>query len=267
MISLKDGSPASPWGVNASDNPDLQLSDYPSLDPYDIKNIPNVVTCGKINELKGGAETDPDGWTIFSPLANLLGQIGFIKLEEDLMGHSAGEMIPYGKYYTLSVIDTRNKLLEDRTLNLPIPKASGSTSETSNLDTLLVEVTTLLGNGGKSLYYPSLSRAYAYQPIQKDGMKDEFKTHHWFLPTAGELMRACYHVYKGVTAEDIGKEDAIFAKAISKGIMTNFGDNLYYRTSSENSKTSTQLVKPLASPSSVGGNKQGSYHLRYICAF
>ena len=267
MISLKDGRPASPWGVNTSDNPDLQLNDYATLDPYDIKNIPNVSTSGKVEDLKGGSEVDPDGWTVFSPLANLLGQIGFVKLEENLMEHLAGEMIPYGKYYTLSVIDTRNKLLEDSALSLPIPKATETTSETSNLDSILVEVSSLLGNGAKSLYYPSLSRAYAYQPIQKEGLKDEFKAHNWFLPTAGEIMRACYHISKGVTQDDIGKEDAIFAKAISKGIMLNFGNNLYYRTSSENSKTSTQLARPLPTPSSVGGNKQGSYHLRYMCAF
>ena len=174
--------------------------------------------------------------------------------------------MPYGKYFTLSVIETRNKLLQDSALNLPIPQGTATLTETSVLDTLISEASTTIGSGAKSLYYPAFSQAYAYQPTQKEGLKDEFKAHNWFLPTMGEIMRFGYYISKGTTASDIGKEEAVLAKAMSKGILSNFS-TYYYRCSGEIDSTNTVIIRFLSSLRVTASLKSVDYDIRYICAF
>ena len=268
MMSLRNGKTGQSWGVNTTDNPDLVLNDEIDLNPYDIKNIPNVAASGNFSGMKGGAETDPEGWTIYSPSVNQMGQIGFIELTQDLMGYKKGTMMPYGKYFTLSVIETRNRLLQDSALNLPIPQGTSTLTETSVLDTLLSEVSANMGSGAKSLYYPAFSQAYAYQPVQKEGLKDEFKAHNWFLPTMGEWMRFGYHLSMGTSASDVGKEDAILAKAISKGILSNLTSSQYYRCSGETDSSRTVVIRFLSSLGLSSNTKANTaYYIRYMCAF
>jgi hypothetical protein len=268
MIALKNVDTGHTWGVNTTDNPDLVLTDEIDLNVYNIKNIPNANASGNIDSLKGGQETDPDGWTIFNPNSNALGQIGFIELTEDLMEHKKGDMIPYGKYYTLSVIETRNRLLRDRSLNLPIPQATQNMTESTVLDNLLSSVSSSMGATAKSLYYPALSKAYSFQPTQNAELKDEFKAHNWFLPTMGELMRFAYHISKGVKAEDIGKAEAVLAPTISGGLLDAMGSYTYFKSSSEGSSSAqngTMRYTPLVL---VAANKNTNTQvLRYCCTF
>ena len=118
------------------------------------------------------------------------------------------------------------------------------------------------------MYYPAFSQAYAYQPTQKEGLKDEFKAHNWFLPTMGEIMRFGYYISKGTTASDIGKEEAVLAKAISKGILSNFTSSQYYRCSGEVNSTTAVIIRFLSSLGVTTSNKNNTaYYIRYICAF
>lgn len=267
MVALSNGSAGYSWGVNTTDNPDLVLTDEIDLSVYDIKNIPNAGSSGKLSSLKGGQETDPDGWTIFNPNSNALGQIGFIELTEDLMGHKKGDMIPYGKYYTLSVIETRNRLLRDSSLNLPIPQATQNTTESTSLENLLSSVSSSMGTSAKSLYYPALSKAYSFQPTQNAELKDEFKAHNWFLPTVGELARFGYYTSKGVKAEDIGKDEAVLAPAISGKVLYNTGA-VYIRTSSEVNSNASPMMRVDGQLGILSQSKSTTvYNLRYYCAF
>jgi hypothetical protein len=267
MVSLSNAGTGYSWGVNTKDNPDLVLTDEVDLNVYDIKNIPNANASGSIASLKGGQETDPDGWTIFNPNSNAYGQIGFVELTEDLMEHKKGDMIPYGKYYTLSVIERRNRLLRDSSLNLPIPQATQNTTESTSLANLLSSVSSSMGATAKSLYYPIFSKAYAFQPTQNSELKDEFKAHNWFVPTAGELARFGYYISKGTGTGSIGNEEAVLAPAISGGVLYGAGA-AYIKTSSENGAYSCMMLRVDSQLLALSIEKARTVdNLRYYCAF
>lgn len=251
MASLSDvGNIA--WGVNKTDNPDIVLNEQFDLSIYDIVGIPNVPITGNYNSLKNA-----DQWNSFDPSSNALGQIGFVTLTENILEHKKGDSIPFGKYYGLKIIDTRNKLLSDSALSLPIPEATETATESSVLSNLMSSVSASIGSGARMLYYPAASYAYAYQPTYRDDIKEEFKAHNWFVWTAGEMVRFGYHYSQ--SQEIIPAKNVGVLKSLSTG---------YVSCISESADPSKTLMVRLTGwvTSTVAKNSAGYPH-RYVCAF
>ena len=106
-------------------------------------------------------------------------------------------------YYTASIIDTRNKLLSDTNLSewglrKPEKNYGGSNiNEYNDLHSLLTETYTKFGESRYThLYYPLVSGCYAYQPIYNSTILEKYKAHNWFVPTAGDILRIGYYLYK-----------------------------------------------------------------------
>ena len=251
MASLSDvGNIA--WGVNKTDNPDIVLNEQFDLSIYDIVGIPNVPISGNYNSLKNA-----DQWNSFDPSANALGQIGFVTLTENILEHKKGDSIPFGKYYGLKIIDTRNKLLSDSALSLPIPEATETATESSVLSNLMSSVSASMGSGARMLYYPAASYAYAYQPTNREDLKEEFKAHNWFVWTAGEMVRFGYHYSQ--SQEIIPAKDLGVLKSLSTGYVSCISE------STDPSKT--LMVRLLGWVASSTAKNSASYPHRYVCAF
>ena len=251
MASLSDvGNIA--WGVNKTDNPDIVLNEQFDLSIYDIVGIPNVPISGNYNSLKNA-----DQWNSFDPSSNALGQIGFVTLTENILEHKKGDSIPFGKYYGLKIIDTRNKLLSDSALSLPIPEATETATESSVLSNLMSSVSASMGSGARMLYYPAASYAYAYQPTYRDDIKEEFKAHNWFVWTAGEMVRFGYHYSQ--SQEIIPAKDLGVLKSLSTGYVSCISE------SADPSKT--LMVRLWGWVASTVAKNSASYPHRYVCAF
>jgi hypothetical protein len=251
MASLSDvGNIA--WGVNKTDNPDIVLNEQFDLSIYDIVGIPNVPITGNYNSLKNA-----DQWNSFDPSANALGQIGFVTLTENILEHKKGDSIPFGKYYGLKIIDTRNKLLSDSALSLPIPEATETATESTVLSNLMSSVSASMGSGARMLYYPAASYAYAYQPTYREDIKEEFKAHNWFVWTAGEMVRFGYHYSQSneiIPAKDLG-----VLKSLNTGYISCISE------SADPSKT--LMVRLLGWVASTVAKNSAGYPHRYVCAF
>lgn len=251
MASLSDVANIA-WGVNTTDNPDIVLNEQFDLSVYDIVGIPNAPISGNYSNLKNA-----DQWNTFDPSSNALGQIGFVTLTENILEHKKGDSIPFGKYYGLKIIDTRNKLLSDSALSLPIPEATETATESSVLSNLMSSVSASMGSGARMLYYPAASYAYAYQPTYRDDIKEEFKAHNWFVWTAGEMVRFGYHYSQ--SKEIIPAKDLGVLKSLSTG---------YVSCISESADPSKALMVRLQGwvASTFVKNNAGYPH-RYVCAF
>lgn len=251
MASLSDvGNIA--WGVNQTDNPDIVLNEQFDLSIYDIVGIPNVPISGNYSSLKNA-----DQWNSFDPSSNALGQIGFVTLTENILEHKKGDSIPFGKYYGLKIIDTRNKLLSDSALSLPIPEATETATESSVLSNLMSSVSASIGSGARMLYYPAASYAYAYQPTYREDIKEEFKAHNWFVWTAGEMVRFGYHYTQ--SKEVIPAKDLGVLKALSTGYVTCISESA--------DPTKALMVRLQGWVTSTYLKNNTAYVHRYVCAF
>lgn len=255
MVALADYA-AAKWGINTGDNPDLVL-DNSEVSPYDIVDIPNSTTYAAFGSLRSGSDVDKDGWAIF-PSNNVSSQIGFVQLNRDLLEHKKGDYIPYGKYFTMCIIETRNAVLSDTSLNLPIPQKSDAITENVSLTNAMNEVATSINSGAQSLYFPLVSRAYAYEPTSKEGLKDEYKAHNWFLPAMGELQRFIY-LMKAVDGFDALK------KAIDKGLLSGLGSWVW--TSTEARADRVYALRASTLQVSYYAKNTSNYTGRFVCAF
>lgn len=239
MSSLANICTSQYWGIYSSLS--VNLEDNPDLSYVDIKNIPNLAyPSASFSGLRDEVSGDPDGWKFFDPLSNTLGQLGWMTVETPIGRFKKGDIVPYGQYYTECVIDARNKVLSDSAYNLPIPTKNETTTESNSLTTLLSQVSTSLGATYKALYYPYASYAYAYCPTTKEGLKDEYKEHNWWLPTMGELARIAYyhHEYRFHT----GSEYDILTPAINNKVMSGYTNNAHYMTINEIGQDSVQIL-------------------------
>lgn len=227
------------WGLHqASDNngfTDIELQDAPL---YPIYNIPTM-----IDKANRGLATnyitpdtyrdettsgDPDGFKILET-ETAVGEIGFEALSASLGGYPEGKKLPYGLINTLRIIAHRNTILSDSAVNLQQPQQVGTVSPYQYLLQLMSDVVT--DNGGlakyRQFYYPAASLCNCYEPVVKAGetLADCFKIGKWFLPSAGELARICWWHRQGY---DQTNPDAIFAKAVTNGIMTAMSNTWYW---------------------------------------
>lgn len=166
--------------------------------------------------------------TLTSELAKLAGS-----------GYKEGDIVNSGYAKTLKVIAHRNDLLNNNIIgangeviyekgSLPLPSASGGTTEIKALGTLIDQLRTWAADEDglydqypekwQQLAYPFVSACYAYQPTQDlnegEVLSDKFKAHNWFAPTEGLLARILWFVKHGAN----GGFD-VFKYARDKGIL------------------------------------------------
>ena len=168
----------------------------------------------------------------------------------------------------LKIIQHRNKILEDSGVNLPIPEATDLYTEQSMLTQYIADVIANNENLSKyqQFYYPAASKCYAYQPTVKAGeeLANKFKSHNWYIPSVGELMRMYWHARQGVNYDD-DKIGAIFQKAIDAGILKDFS-NSWYWSSSEYSQGYSWYVY-FSNGYFNGNGKVSSGMVRAVAAF
>ena len=265
MVSLNDSTTPLSWGINQTDNPGFALIDNPDFNVYDLAALPNqTASLGSWDAMRDSNQ--PDGWKKWDA-TSALSKIGFYQIPANLMGYKKGDYLPYGLYYTLCVIEARNKVLQDSAVSMPIPEAKDGLTEKQSLEQLMNNIASNYDAGAKSLYYPQLSYAYAYVPTTHSKLIDKFKEHNWFAPTAGELARFGYHYGQGVNSAATSKPLAIFANAVIKGIMGTCTSSNKYGTCSENGSNRLVGNVPNVGWSSITKKESESRRFRYMCAF
>ena len=186
--------------------------------------------------IPGRASEAPVVWK--ASVNNSLTRYGFVELSSDILNQNEGETIPLGQYETMCAIRHRNKILRDSGINLPVPAASATETESECFKRLLAEANKTPGNGYQ-YYFPIFSLAYAYEPKVKEGeaLSDRFKAHNWFVPAPGDLGIVAWH---GKQTEGV---DAIFAKAKTLLAMSFDGGNYNWRsTTGQNDNASAHIL-------------------------
>lgn len=234
--------PSTNWGCHSATQ-SITLQDYPNLSIFDIDGIPNIsrVSTKKYSALRDEISGDPDGWKIFDVNTQSEGHIGWMTVKKEKGRFKEGDEVPYGQYYTECVIDTRNKILNDSGINLPIPQKSGNISEKTSLDNCLANVQELMGTAYRGLYYPAVSYCYAYCPTTRADLDERFKEHNWWMPTFGEFIRAGYYYTQTRNPNNSTMPNPlnIFQNIINKGLMPTWPQT-YELTTTETNKDTVQ---------------------------
>lgn len=270
MMGLKYAHTSALWGCTSAAI-SITLNDTPELSIYDITGIPNITnkTISSYMGLRDEVNGDADGWKVFNASNQHEGSIGWFTVIRQVGRFKAGDKIPYGQYYTECIIDTRDKVLSDSAINLPIPMATEAVSEKESLDICLDAVALSMGAAYKALYYPAASYCYAYEPDVKN-LADKFKAHNWWAASYGELVRAYFYYNQTKDPDKANNPFNIYEKGIELGLFAGW-INTYEFTSSENSKDAS--YGPIGyyakydqiQASSKGKNSTG--HIRPICKF
>lgn len=216
------------WGVDSATFPSLKLADDDSFDLFDLPNDNSTYTNGPLND------TTTSYIEVDGRLKYLSSNILTANKEYDL--YAVGDMIPAGLWNTLSIINARNKLLTDSSVNREIPAARNDMTEAAILEEYMRRFVELNGNDNNyaQYYFPHASRAYAYEPSVKDGeeLAEKFKAHHWWLPSGGEMK-----------AYMIAGNTGLFDKNIKDGYLT-FNKN-WTISSSESYSTNLKRIGAL----------------------
>jgi hypothetical protein len=145
--------------------------------------------------------------------------------------YSVGDKIPFGKFNTLAIINTRNQVLNDSAFSdfATIPFVNSVDGEDKHLEYEMLETifdsilstqhiidNTYLLN----IYYPCASYCYGYAPykqLKTNHVLDErFRTHKWWLPSFGELIRLGYFMNASKNITEENKELNIFGPILDK---------------------------------------------------
>ena len=186
---------------------------------------------------------DADGWKVFNASTQCEGSIGWFTVIRPVGRFKAGDKVPFGQYYTECIIDTRDKILSDSAINLPIPAATDTISEKESLDICLDAVTSSMGAAYKELYYPAASYCYAYEPDVKN-LADKFKAHNWWAASYGELIRAYFYYNQSKDPDKANNPFNVYEKGIQLGLFDSW-INTYEFTSSENSGNIIRSYGPI----------------------
>lgn len=191
------------WGISYTDKLELNTG------TYQVRDVPNLTNASAaINMITRANYCDAsnaDGFAYFSE-GTTPAQIGMKSLNGTFNGISgvipAETPVPYGLYNTIQILRHRDIILNG--LNMPIPSKENpnNISVLAHLKKLLEDIAAN-GKQYRQLYYPSTSACYYYEPtVAKDTtLAERFTTGHWWLPSAGELMRFAYY-YKLTTLYD-----------------------------------------------------------------
>ena len=270
MMGLKYAHKSVFWGCS-NDAISITLNDTPNLSIYDITGIPNIQqkSVSLFSALRSATGGDADGWKIFNASTQHEGSIGWFTVIRPVGRFKAGDKVPYGQYYTECIIDTRDKLLSDSAINLPIPAATETITEKESLDICLDAVALSMGAAYKALYYPAASYCYAYEPDVKN-LADKFKVHNWWAASYGELIRAYFYYNQTKDPDKANNPFNVYEKGIELGLFDGW-INTYEFTSSE--QASNASYGPIGYYSkydhiqSSSKNKNTNGHIRPICKF
>ena len=253
----------------------ITLADNPSISVYNVAGLIDATTPTTTLEGLRSSSTS-DGWANLDGNSNQAGQIGWKVLTKNELGYKIGDSLPWGKYNQLHILALRNEVLNDSNFNLPIPEPLGELSESSVLTSYMSEAVSLFGKGYDALYYPAASRCYAYVPATKEGTLDKFKSHNWWMPSYGELMRIAYYYrqYKTSSTNTESNPLNIFRGAILAGVFSDFGSATAYGSSAEpGTNASSQIYRVTVNNSSgnwggAGGtSKATATRILAICEF
>lgn len=271
----------------------ITLQDNETYNVYDIQSIANITSSGLKNNIANNSPwyVHPDNYLdedtvdgFVDPVNNtgaadgLASSINGRTGKEDLTAelavlsrsYKAGESVPVGLVKTLKIIQHRNKILEDSSVDLPIPQASETMTETGHLNYLIQEVVSAEGhkNAYRQFYYPAASLCYAYQPSVKEGeiLNDKFKSHNWWLPSSGELARMYWHSKQGPSYPDDARIGPIFKHGVDDGVFNDFPAS-YHWDSTEYSSNRAWFVAFGSGNFFYGVGKDGRLVVRAVAAF
>lgn len=255
FIALSDFASRYAWGLYSGSLSNITLTDDPSYNVYKVP-MDNIATssgysASSDSSFRDETNVDNDGWKQYLDSAgnvdktHALNDVGFTEVTQDMydlknlddylaeMGLKKGDMISAGQYRTLIIMQHRDKILTDSGVNLPVPKASDTQTETDNLKACIDDIVKNHSNNFDyaQYYYPAASYCYAYAPNVGNATLDErLGEHHWHMMSIGEYARMSFHLRKGDT---VGVEWACFAKALQLGKMSAFVSDYRYWSSSE----------------------------------
>lgn len=291
IVAMKDyGSRV--WGLyNSTDaNNGMNGITLASNANYDVYNLPLLTEyTNGINvsdsAMRDESNTSNDGFKEYTTL-NTISDIGFEVITQsmyninvghtflgeyfDKVGLKVGDMIARGQLNTLKIIAHRDYILQDRNVNLQIPKATSGKTLAQSLAECIKNVQADHNNKQKwqQYYYPYASYCNAYvPPLDKDDetLVDELCEGHWFAPSMGENSRISWYHMKGYT---LGEKFNIFAQAFSDLRFSKPLTNKMYWSSSERSETdSWYMTLSSGLISSYYVIKSSSYYCRPVAAF
>ena len=261
------------WGLwNSTDaNDGMNGIKLGSNSTYNVYNIPLLLEyTNRLNvsdsTMRDESNTANDGFKEYSDLNNI-SDIGFEEITQSMwdtsvghtnlgeyiekMGLKIGDMIARGQLNTIKIIAHRDYILQDRNVNLPIPKATSEKTLEQSLTECIKSVQTAHGNAKKyqQYYYPAASYCNAYEPEldnNEQDLSEPFREGHWFLMSSGEMARCSWYVQKGY---DFGVANAIFAQAKNDLRFVPLSNRTYYWTSSELSETESWNMNPVTGDS------------------
>ena len=267
------------WGLanNSSSISNIVLADSSGYDVYDTP-IPNIavnmkgVTAIKETETKYRDSTQPDGFAVF-PSGYAESQIGFTRIGEAIRFldkvYPANSYVPLSLVYNFYLLNHRDKILHDSSINLEVPSNSPEWTEMERLEYLLDKITRDNGNQEKytQYYFPAFSYCHAYEPkvTENEILDEKFKAGNWMLPCIGDMERIAWYVSQQY-AED--KSLAIFSKWIEHGNFVGFRTGINW-TATEISNTGAWYIYVEGSYRGgfSGTGKSDKGYIRPICAF
>jgi hypothetical protein len=293
----------------------------PSYDCYDIAGMSNLKEMGP-PEIQGAIYYEDQYYRDANASANdyfktyqrseCFGDIGWktsdkeiyiddVTMPDGTKGYitvDVGDRVPTGYYNTLSIIEHRNKILneyysiDDNSFRRPEELRYGNVVERSELADLkeLCSSASKLShaertNGGNvttnghHLYFPAASACFAYEP-NASGLLDKFKVHNWFLPSSGELVRICYYMYQSYkdgkpqespVNSNFGSSynnpaNAFYIPLRDKKLMTTNFVGSTVMSSTEGVRTQNMVVGT-STGKCTSNSKGSSYNVRPICRF
>lgn len=255
-VALSDVSTGIQWGLYPSNDNNgcypIELEDTPGYSCYDIPTIANIGTRG-LTGSNGAASNyitadtfrdeeygDEDGFKVLDA-SSAMGDFGFQELKADQFGYKAGNYISKSLLKTLQIIQHRDIILNDSTVNLPVPYPSSQQTMLESLNECMADVVTNLGHAKyRQYYYPAASLCHSYQPAVKtdEELSPLFLAGKWSLPCEGDLARL-YWFHK--CGYELGIDGAIFAKARTDGVFSAFTATWYW-SASEGSQSYAWIV-------------------------
>ncbi len=223
----------------------------------------------RLNDSSYRDATQPDGFRVIAN-EKALGSLGLMTIVSPVgHGWNVGDKINYGQYFTLQLINHRDRILGQ--MEKEIPTGSDDETETAALTRCREAAIAAAQAEGianyvqyDQFYYPAASYCYAYEPTvaKKETLLDRFKAHNWWLPSAGESARMYWYHSKGYT----GGANAIFSRANSTGIFTRFTANEHW-SSSEESALRAWIIN--FGDGYIGASRKqfNTYYVRAVSAF
>lgn len=162
-----------------------------------------------------------------------------------------------GYYYTLLLMNWRNRVLSYA--ELPIPIETENESEQAALSRLMNAIQSSGGSTNyRQYYYPLVSRCYAYKPTVKsyESLNSKYSVHNWYLPTMAQLSRIIFYY----TRNDVDNTNIhdVFKFAKAEGLI-NYAGVSHFSSANEYDAARVNAIRSngqvMSSSSSAGWGK------------